>query len=425
MKPLTALERDDVRRTARGTDTNCGGRTRVRVLPPVGAPVPYRAVARGLAACLNPAKTVERLAGVLARSFELRHWIFVSSGRAALSAALMALKEQRPGRDEVVVPAYTSYSVPAGVVRAGLRIRLCDIERETLGLAPDALESSINDRTLCVLADHLYGLPARMDVLCAIARSRGVPVIEDAAQAMGIRCRNKWGGATGDLGVFSASRGKTLPGAGGGLIGTNDDRLADACRRGVPRGGLGLWRDAGHALKSLIMASFLPPSRYWLPASLPFLKLGQSWYDPFFPIAGMSGFQAALLEQLFPSLNRIRDGRRGQAMRLRTLLEPEDLIVLWPRPGDEGAFLRLPVLVPDAGRQQRLLAEFRRRGLGVVGGYPQALSQLQEVRTALAGGEDGCPVAEEISQRIVTLPTHPWVDQSDYDAIRDVVRQCV
>jgi dTDP-4-amino-4,6-dideoxygalactose transaminase len=425
MKRMTALERNDVQATARPTFTAWTGRSRVRVLPPVGAPIPYRAVARGLAGCLTPEKTAERLAEALGKSFGLRHWVFVSSGRAALSAALMALKEQRPGRDEVVVPAFTSYSVPAGVARAGLRIRLCDIERETLGLAPDALEPALNDRTLCVLADHLYGLPARMDAVCDIARSRGVPVIEDAAQAMGIRCRNRWGGATGDLGVFSASRGKILPGAGGGLIGTNDARMAEACRRLVPRAGPGRWKNAGHALESLIMASFMPPSRYWLPASLPFLKLGQSSYDPVFSVDPMSGFQLALLEQLFSSLNRIRDGRRSQAMQVRTLLEPEDLVVLWPRRGDEGAFLRLPVLLPDAGRRRRLLAEFRRRGLGVVGGYPHALSRLPDIRSVLAGGQDGCPVAEEIAQRIVTIPTHPWADQSDYRAIRDVVRQCV
>ena len=425
MKRVTVLEHDDVGRAARGTVTGQEGGRRVRVLPPVGAPIPYRALARGVAACFTGAKTAERLAGALARSFGLRQWIFLSSGRAALSVALLAWKEQRPGRDEVVVPAYTSYSVPAAVARAGLRIRLCDIERETLGLAPDALESAINERTLCVLADHLYGLPARMDAVCDIARSRGVPVIEDAAQAMGIRCRNRWGGATGDLGVFSASRGKILPGAGGGLIGTNDGRLADACRRQIPRAVLGSWKEAGHALESVIMASFMPPSRYWVPASLPFLKLGQSSYDPVFSIAGMSGFQAALLGQLFPSLDGIREGRRSQAMQLRTLLEPENLIVLWPRRGDEGAFLRLPVLVPDAGRRQRLLEECRRRGLGVVGGYPQALSRLPDVQHVLAGGHVHCPVAEEISERIVTVPTHRWVEPCDFQAIRNVVRRCV
>jgi dTDP-4-amino-4,6-dideoxygalactose transaminase len=172
------------------------------------------------------------------------------------------------------------------------------------------------------------------------------------------------------------------------------------------------------------MASFMPPSRYWFPACLPFLKLGRSSYDPSFPIAEMSGFQAALLEQLFPSLERIREGRQAQAMRLRDLLEGEDVVVLWPRRGDDGAFLRLPILVGDAGRRQRLLLEFRRRGLGATGGYPQALSRLPELRRALAEGQEACPVAEEVGERIVTLPTHPWVDQGDYQDIRDVVKRC-
>ena len=315
---MTVVEHGDAAGAARAEVSDGVGRRRtVRVLPPVGAPIPYRAVARSLVGCVRVAETMERLGHALTQSFGLRHWLFLSSGRAALSAALLALKEQRPGRDEVILPAYTSYSVPAAVARAGLTLRLCDIERETLGVAPDAVEAAINPRTLCVLADHLYGLPARLDAVCDVARSKGVPVIEDAAQAMGIRCGNKWGGTIGDLGVFSASRGKILPGAGGGLIGTNDGRLAGACRRQIPAAGVVRWRDAGHALESFFMASFMPPSRYWLPASLPFLKLGRSSYDPSFPIADMSGFQAALLEQLFPSLDKvIREGRRAQAMQL-------------------------------------------------------------------------------------------------------------
>jgi len=425
-KRITTLEQVDASGAGHAAAGNGdGGRRPVRVLPPAGAPIPYRAVARSLVGCANIARTTERLADVLERSFGLRHWIFLSSGRAALSTALLALKEQRPGRREVVVPAYTSYSVPAAVARAGLTIRLCDIEKETLGLAPDALDAAINETTLCVLADHLYGLPARMDAVCDVAKAKGVPVIEDAAQAMGIRCQKRWGGTTGDLGVFSVSRGKILPGAGGGLIGTNDARLAEECRRRTPPARFGPWMDAGHAMESLFMASFLPPSRYWLPASLPFLKLGRSSYDPSFPIAAMGGFQAALLEQLFPSLEKVREGRRAQAMQLRTTLEQEDVVILWPREEDDGAFLRLPILVGDAGRRQRLLAEFRRRGLGGVGGYPRALSRLPELRSALAAGQGPCPDAEEVSERIVTLPTHPWVDQADYHNIRNAVRRCV
>jgi perosamine synthetase len=110
---------------------------------------------------------------------------------------------------------------------------------------------------------------------------------------------------------------------------------------------------------------------------------------------------------------------------LRTTLEQEDVVILWPREEDDGAFLRLPILVGDAGRRQRLLAEFRRRGLGGVGGYPRALSRLPELRSALAAGQGPCPDAEEVSERIVTLPTHPWVDQADYHNIRNAVRRCV
>src|ERR1044071_8471322 len=98
MKRTTALERHDVPAAATATVGAWTGRRRMRVLPPVGASIPSRAVARGLAACFNPEETIERLASALVESFGLQHWVFVSSGRAALSVALMALKEHWPGR---------------------------------------------------------------------------------------------------------------------------------------------------------------------------------------------------------------------------------------------------------------------------------------------------------------------------------------
>jgi len=171
------------------------------------------------------------------------------------------------------------------------------------------------------------------------------------------------------------------------------------------------------------MAMFIRPSLYWLPASLPFLKLGASIYDPTFPVRPMSGFQEALGARLLPGLKELRNVRQANAGRLRQALEEiQGLYVIWPQEGDEGGFLRLSVLVRDATVRRRTLAELERRGLGATCGYPLPLSEVPELRPHIGNLEDSFPVAKLVSRQCVTLPTHPWVSERDIERIVEVFR---
>ena len=107
---------------------------RFQVLPPVGAHIPYSSILAALWDSVqgNAVRENETLPHRLTEMTGLEHWIFTNSGRAALSSVVMALHARRPERDQVIVPAYTSYSVPAAIIRAGLKVRLCDIEADTL-----------------------------------------------------------------------------------------------------------------------------------------------------------------------------------------------------------------------------------------------------------------------------------------------------
>lgn len=395
---------------------------RLRRLPPIAGWIPAHALIGAVAATVHRAFEEEQLTRALRHLTGLPHWAYAVSGRAALTVVLEACRERRPDRTEVVIPAYTSYSVPAAVVRAGLTLRLCDVEPATLGLDPAALERAITPRTLCVLAHHLYGLPSKIGVIVDAARRCGVPVIEDAAQGLGIVCGGRPGGASGDVGLFSASRGKTLPGAGGGLIGTQDEDLAGRCRRilaaRTPRPG----REVYCMVETALMASCIHPAAYWLPASMPFLKLGQSIFDPAFELTRMAGFQQALFRRLLPTEPQLRRCRHDHAVALcRTL--GDRLTCLMPSNGDRGGFLRLPVLAATSTLRDRLLRSLSVAGLGATRGYPLALSLLPSLRPWLAA-TDACPTAEWISERLLTLPTHPWVTDGDREQMRELVRQC-
>ena len=99
--------------------------------------------------------------------------------------------------------------------------------------------------------------------------------------------------------------------------------------------------------------------------------------------------------------------------------------MLWPRERDTGAFLRLPVLVPTPKVKCRLLVELRRRGLGSTEGYPLPLSKVSTLRGFLSKADQEYPVAEEVSRRLITLPTHVWVTDQDIADMTKTVATCL
>jgi perosamine synthetase len=155
-----------------------------------------------------------------------RHCIAFNSGTAALHAAVAAAGVE-PG-DEVVVPALTFLASASAVIHhQGLPVFI-DVDPETYTLDPARLEDLITARTRAVVAVHLHGLPADLDPILAIARRRGIKVIEDAAQAPGALYHGRRVGAIGDMSATSIMAGKNLPTAGeGGLFATDDPELRD------------------------------------------------------------------------------------------------------------------------------------------------------------------------------------------------------
>jgi dTDP-4-amino-4,6-dideoxygalactose transaminase len=172
---------------------------------------------------------------------------------------------------------------------------------------------------------------------------------------------------------------------------------------------------------------FMRPSLYWVPASLPFLGLGQSIYDPNFAIGPMSKFQEQLASRLLPGLDGLVAVRQRNAGRLRRALsELPGLSIVMPAvdQGENGC-LRLPILVKDSRRRNRMLRELQREGLGTTCGYPLPLSNLPELRSKLMGSADQFPIARQISEQLITLPTHPDVTDNDMDRMVEVLRRCI
>src|SRR4029077_3784186 len=120
----------------------------------------------------------------LAEHLGVANPVFVSSGRAALAILLKELC-RHSDRREVVIPAYTCFSVPSAIARSGLTIRLCDVDPKTLDLDLNALVRLDLERALCIVPSGLYGLPGDLVTLEQIARRWGTSLVDDAAQCLG------------------------------------------------------------------------------------------------------------------------------------------------------------------------------------------------------------------------------------------------
>jgi len=166
----------------------------------------------------------------LAESCDSREAIGCASGTDALLLALMAL-DIGPG-DEVITSPYTFFATGGAIYRLGASPVFCDIDPVSFNLDPKAVDAAVTSRTRAILPVHLFGQCAEMEPLWRIAGHLGIPIVEDACQAIGAEYQGRRAGVLGTLGCFSFFPTKNLGGAGdGGLVTTDDPVLASRVRR--------------------------------------------------------------------------------------------------------------------------------------------------------------------------------------------------
>lgn len=171
---------------------------------------------------------VARLEEGMARRAGRRFGVACCNGTAALDLAVAALRLS-PG-DEVILPAFTIVSCVQQVVRSGLVPVFVDADPVTWNADPAAVAAAVGPRTRAILAVHVYGLPVDMDPILRLARERGLAVIEDAAQAIGLRYRGRPCGGLGDVSVMSFYPNKHVTTGEGGMVLTDDEALAARLR---------------------------------------------------------------------------------------------------------------------------------------------------------------------------------------------------
>ena len=338
---------------------------------------------------------VQVLEEEIARYSQTKFGVGCASGSDALLLALMSCGVG--DGDEVITTPFSFFATASAITRLGARPVFVDIDEHTYNIRPSLVTDAITERTKAIVAVHLYGQCAEMDPLIELAgsggppaslsesaRQRGIPIIEDAAQAIGAEDHGRRAGSMGTIGCLSFYPSKNLGGAGdGGMLVTND---LDHARR------LHMLRVHGEERKY------------------------------FHKLVGLNSrldaLQAAVLRVKLPHLDAWTVARQRNAQQYELMFGDaglsEKLGLPFVRSGARHIFHQFVIRVRD-GRRDALREHLRARGIGTDVYYPVPL-HLQECFAFLGYKEGDFPIAEAAAQETLALPVYPELtaDQQDY-----------
>jgi dTDP-4-amino-4,6-dideoxygalactose transaminase len=308
----------------------------------------------------------------------VKHCVSCANGTDALYIAMRGLGLQ--SGDEVITTAHSWISTTETITQAGGRVVFCDTDLDTFTIDSALIESKITPRTVGLIPVHLYGQPADMEAVMAIARKHKLWVIEDCAQAHLAQFKGQQVGTFGNAATYSFYPGKNLGAYGdAGCLVTNDDRLADWTATYARHGGKG-----EHIMEGI-------NSR-------------------------LDGLQAAILNAKLPHLKRWTEARRRIAARYNELLRGVgDIVTPAVAPGRDHVYHLYVIRTAERDALRKHLTD---AGIATVLNYPKALP-FYPAYAYLGHQPADFPLAFANQSRILSLPIYP--EMSD-EMIRHVAK---
>jgi dTDP-4-amino-4,6-dideoxygalactose transaminase len=312
----------------------------------------------------------------------------VASGSDALLLALMAHGVGRD--DEVITTPYTFFATGGAVARLGAVPVFVDIDPATYNIDPSKIEGAVTERTRAIMPVHLFGQCADMDPILAVAARHGVPVIEDAAQAIGAEYKGRRAGSMGSLGCFSFFPSKNLGGYGdGGMITTDDESLADL---------LVSLREHGQTVKE---GGHTEMYEHW--------TIGLN--------SRLDALQAAVLQVKLRHLDEWSDGRARNADFYDGRFAGSPVTSPYRAPDCRHIYNQYVIRAP---RRNELQAHLRENGVGCAIYYPTPL-HLQKCFSTLGSTTGDMPESEKAAAETLSIPIFSLLSEGEREYVASTV----
>ena len=314
----------------------------------------------------------------------VKNAIAVNNGTVALDLAIKAL-DLEPG-SEIITPAFTFIATANCALYQGLRPVFADVDEKTFNIDPDDMQERITPRTKAVIGVHLYGQPFQISAVQEICQDRSIALVEDCAQAHGAEWKGKKVGSFG-TGCFSFYPTKNMTTGEGGMITTDDDALAARLRLLRSHGDSGKYNH---------------------------ITLGYNYR--------MMNLQGALGLVQLRRLEEFTARRIANAGYLNDQIKATGISTPFQMDGVRHVYHQYVVRVEDElhASRERLMEYLQAKGVGSAVHYPKAVYQ-QPFYKDLGYTDVSCPVAEDVSRRVMSLPVHPALSADDLRYIAETM----
>ena len=314
----------------------------------------------------------------------VKNAIAVNNGTVALDLAIKAL-DLEPG-SEIITPAFTFIATANCALYQGLRPVFADVDERTFNIDPDDLQERITPRTKAVIGVHLYGQPFPLSAVQEICQERNIALVEDCAQAHGAEWKGKKVGSFG-TGCFSFYPTKNMTTGEGGMITTDDDALAARLRLLRSHGDSGKYNH---------------------------ITLGYNYR--------MMNLQGALGLVQLRRLEEFTARRIANARFLNENIRVNGISTPFQMNGVRHVYHQYVVRVEDEfpASRERLMEYLQAKGVGSAVHYPKAVYQ-QPLYRDMGYSDVSCPVAEDVSRRVLSLPVHPALSAEELQYIAETM----
>jgi len=304
----------------------------------------------------------------------------VASGTDALHLSIEALGIGEG--DEVITTPFTFFATAEAVLYTGATPVFVDIERDTMNIDPEKIEPAITKRTKAILPVHIFGHPAEMEKIAAVAKEHELKIIEDCAQSFGASIHGRKTGSLGDAGCFSFYPSKNLGAFGdGGMVLLNDPSVADDIRKLRNHGSRGSYKHESVGFNSRL-----------------------------------DEIQAGVLLVKMKRIEAYNTKRRQKAALYRKLLS-ERVERPVERPGCPHVYHQYTI---RSGKRDEIQKRLRENDISSVVYYPTPL-HIQEAVNFLGYKKGDFPVAEETSEKVLSLPMYPELEEVSIARIADII----